>query len=1040
MNSLTTPNPSTLLQEKLARLVIRLQQMSGPQGTANFQTYEELITQAYEILSQYYQNLSQPLFNPILAVLDTPPLQADYNSNFQAIGDDLTTIFAEYQNLQGVVLGEFNYMVTELNRLQSKAKSIASFLGDYSLTSTNATNDTIFFSDSFNNLQRVEVNSPLLNASQCEVSDAEGIVTLPINRQAQVAIKVTSVPVINSNSNGVVGNNQQAGASLHGTITDILDNNADTWFEYERVVAIDDGHPLLLNLTINLDSPKVVNFIRINPNNFGTRSPVEIVSLDTSYDGKTKISVKEDIPTASFISQTEGEVFTLAPTTSKYAGQGFFTFTPRKAKYVHIVLRQSSSYLIRTTTGGTKFRYAIGIRDIEIDALPFKTTGEVISTNYVLGEEISKVAVSSNQLPDASLKSSLVSINHFVSPDNGVSWYQLRAISDVGESNAVQSIPQVITFNGLNTGDVATNSPVQSLRYKAVLARNSDAFKGASAEMATEIDDAAEMYPIPTNAPFSFVLQKTPVPESIRVIDPRWLGANITSAVPFTKGTGDKFIINLPFINIPTTLTKHYAMGGKWTLQKSTNLIVTINGEIWTEGALTGSSKNYKLYPGTGETPARIEFGDGIDGELVSPNATISISKAYPETLFPEGQDHTARLDYSVANDQNRVVITYTSLLTTTSVVLDKGANQFSLGTNIQSSTLIFSNTTVFHGTSKGNYKSAVANPGEWAFDAISGTLWSFSSTSTTDETTVTFSYYPTKTLSNDDWKFVDTTGVSDAVQISNNVFQTSTDTDIPVPSGQRYFNLAQLSVVPGSVAFLSSGGPSMSLFTEVPYVDGFKEVIGAIQTTEQIGALISGTATYQLKLPIETSTALNVSFSRTDIFNHDVGYPTVPTNPGDYNINRTSGLVTVKTGAAYTNAGTVTYYYKDQRTSHTGYYSINYKTGEVHCNTPTEDNITATYNYTNYTITYNAARLIPSTDWEYDVTNNKVTIADREVLSNLDLPATPGTGGVGTTKFYEVVYRYVKSVRENISELEPFYTPILKDYVLKVIPKSRLY
>lgn len=242
-------------------------------------------------------------------------------------------------------------MVSKLNRLNSRLKSVSSQLGDYILFTNTPTKDSIYFSDSFNNINRIDFNSKLINTEQCEINQIEGVITLPVDKSKQIPINITNTPIINSNSNGSIGNNEELGASLNNNINTILDNNSDTWFEYERVLTVDDNKPLILDLTIDIGEEKIINFLRVNPNNFGTRTSVEILDINTSTNGKDFISIKDEIPIANFLGQDEENIFILAPSTSKFAGQGFYTFTPRKAKYINLVLKQSTSYIINTTLG-----------------------------------------------------------------------------------------------------------------------------------------------------------------------------------------------------------------------------------------------------------------------------------------------------------------------------------------------------------------------------------------------------------------------------------------------------------------------------------------------------------------------------------------------------------------------------------------------------------------------------------------------------------------------------------------------------------------
>ena len=953
MNNQITPIPSTLLKQKLAQLAARLQQQVGPDGkNPAFATLEQSVTEAFQMLSKFYKSLSEPSYNPILVHVDTPPLALDFNNNFLSLGDDIISIFAEFQNVQTFVLSEFNYLTTRMNRLQGKMKSVASLLGDYSLFSTNPTKDIIFSSDSFNNLDKIEFNSPLLNATQCEINQEEGIATLPIDRKAQVKINITDLPVINKNSNGTVGNNQESGAQFHGLISDILDGNPDTWFEYERVVSRDDGVALVLDLTINLGSPRVINFIRINPNNFGARIQVEVTSLTTSLDGKSEISVKQDIPVAGFTPHGEENVFVLAPSTSKFAGQGFFTFTPRLAKYVRISLRQSAPYAIVDKSGLPKYRYAIGLRDVEISALPYLSSGELVSAGFTLSDEVRKVSLLSNQLPDATEVSSLVSIDHFISPNDGQTWYQIRPYVSSGTSNTDQTVPELLDFNGVEKTSIPTESPVTSLRYKAVLKRNTDAFKLSPPELAQATADGGELFPMPTGGPYLFSLKETPIVNTIRVLDPS-LGrkGDPSSKYPIARGTGGPMIVSLPFATIPTRPKKPTVLSDP--LEYPHDFSVFVDGEMWTEvGTMfTGVNKEYRLseYSRGPLSVVTITFGDDVNGAAVGAGQTVSLSLDTPQQLsFSQGSNHAAPLQFQTVNDTDRAVL--------------------------------ISRTP-------------------------SGEL----------------NYLPSSA-----WKFTDIqNGMFNAVELSDSYYKTYTMLGESIPAPFTYFNLSQLTPVQGTVVF----SDKTVFIKEVPFIDGVSELQGNIETSIALGALSSGLNT--ISLPFPKASGTTPVFSRTDIFVSSVPTPTVA---GDWNV--TDRTLQVICATSIVDGGTTTYQFVDPNKDLAGTYSINYTTGEVYCKTPTSGG-TVNFEYTLYDFIYDVARIVPSTDWTYDQKKNTVTLKDREILKNLQIPST-GTGA--GAKYYEVAYRYVKSLRDGIIQIEPFFTPILKDYAMKIIVKGKLF
>lgn len=1040
-NKHTTQTTSTLLRNKLGVLAGRLQSSALPDGTKlNFDTMEEVVAEAAAILSKFYKYLSTPSFNPVEIRADAIPYPDVFNNHFSQILDDLTVLYAEFENLEGVVIGEFNYMATRLNRLSRKLKSASSQLADYVLFSSIPTKDVIFFTDSFNNLSRVESESPLLNKEQCEINQVEGIVTLPIDRTAQVPINIQSLPIINSNSNGVVGNNQEAEAVFHGTISDILDNNADTWFEYERVVSVDDGVALTLDITINMDKSRIVNFVRVNPNNFGTRTQVKILNIDTSLDGEEFISIKDDIPIADFTTEDEENVFTLAPSTSKYAGQGLYTFTPRKAKYVHLTFRQSTPYVIKTSSGANRFRYAIGIRDIDIQALPYKSSGEVVSTEYTVADEIRKLVLLSNQLPTAGTSSSLASITHAVSPDNGITWHQIRPLASSGTAGQQQTSAELLDFNGVSKNTVNTNTPVNSIRYRALLIRNTEAFSKDTADLAQAITNATELHPFPTQAPFRVNLSRSPISNTIRVIDPTFGSRGFDdSEYGIAIGTGSKKIVRIPF-NISKVPVK--SGGPNWIIDYEDPQTILIDGEEWTRGALTGTNKNYKL----NFEENTIEFGDGTNGAAVPDKALISMRLDEERLAFQKGVEHIASLDYSTANDKKQSVITIYHPVKTKTVVLDKGKKIHHLDLFIQTSpSPSFSDATVFD--TEVFTEEDLTGANKYYIDYTNGILMNYTRTKNSTDTTMTYTYQPITILAEDDWDFVDINGgLSNGITISNDVFQTFEADPETVASAVVYFNLGNLSVVPGTVIF---SGTTTSFQKEVEFIDGRTELLENVRAEQQLDPItVSGTTILSIpfKVKVATGTNFRVNFTNSTVFSTEkTSYANVVAGGnGSFFVDRTAGttgIIYLKTTTSYDDPGKVIYYYANTQANLAGRYSINYKTGEVYCYTATgtPSGATVSYQYTDIRAKYHIAREVNNDDWTYNDSEKTLSIADREILKSGRTFHTNNPSASSASRYYQITYRYMKNNRADVEELEPYFSPILKDYALKIYTKSRL-
>lgn len=1056
MNNQTTKVSSTLLKNKLGRTAIRLQRNANPlgngsDGVKDFDTLESVVSESVKILNDFYKRLSEPEFKATKLKADAVPSYIDYNNDFTAISDDLTTIFNEFENLEEVVVGDFNYMVSRLNRLNRTLKSVSSSLGDFVLFSNLPIKDSIYFSDSFNNLDRVEVNSPLINTEQAEVNQVEGIVTLPIDRQAQVALNVTEIPVINSNSNGVAGNNQEVGAQSRTNISDILDNNADTWFEYERVVQEDDGEALVLDFTINIGNPQVINFIRINPNNFGTKTQIEIVTIETSVDGKAFVNVKDDIPIADFTTQDEENVFKLAPSTSKYAGQGLYTFTPRKAKYVHIVLKQTTPYIISTSTTQQKLRYAIGIRDVHIEALPYKSQGEVISSEYSVTDDIRKIVLLSNQNPTAGTVSSLAEIEHYVSPDNGLSWYQIRPKASAGIVAQQQEIPELLDFNGVSENTVKTDNPVRSVRYKAVLSRNTDAFNDESPELAQETAYGTELHSPPTTTPFEIILQRQPVDDTLNLIWPKF-GSRGKKDNKYTVaiGTGQKLSIFLPFRPLARSFEKDLS-GSFPSLTDKDPESIFVDGVQWERNNLTGSNNYYKLNYETG----LLEFGDGTNGNAVSVGSQVSMILD-EENLFPSRGDHIATLDYPTSNDKKQIEIYLEKPITSTTAILKKGSVRNQLKPLVQTNTspyeIKFSDTAVF--SSEQTFidgSSELTSPGHWSLDYENGTLFSYSTVSDSLETSVNYFYLPRTQLENDHWDFVDSEdGITNTLKIKDDYFQTFQADPFTVPSGVTYFNLPHIGVVEGSVEFSEGSTVPSGLSNQVEFVDGRTELLGVLPLKEELDPITGVSSEVNLSISfnvkITSDTSFATTFSNQTIFRNQVASEGSVSNVGDYWVDRTyttspTGRVVVRVDENNSLPGTVTYYYKEPQIETAGRYSIKLDTGEVFTHdiiTPTSSgSITADYEYTNYKVRYDIARLVSREDWSYDPNEKKILIEDNEILKSQRTPQTAAQDN--SSDYYQATYKYIKQSRDESALLEPFFSPILKDYALKVITKSRL-
>jgi hypothetical protein len=111
---------------------------------------------------------------------------------------------------------------------------------------------------------------------------------------------------------------------------------------------------LNVNFTVNLTRTELLNWISLNPNNFGEKDYIQILSIETSEDGSTftKLEGFDDNEYNITITGTANRELnsdlvneTLSPDKFKYAGQGIWLFAPRKVSSLRFTIRQPQSYI-----------------------------------------------------------------------------------------------------------------------------------------------------------------------------------------------------------------------------------------------------------------------------------------------------------------------------------------------------------------------------------------------------------------------------------------------------------------------------------------------------------------------------------------------------------------------------------------------------------------------------------------------------------------------------------------------------------------------
>lgn len=1021
-NALLNKNQSDIVRKQLIEL---LAEVDRAIQSGDLKYVEEVYAQVLRAIGLAGTQIYDPLFMPEYAVTGTVPDPDHYNRVFDTLVKDMLTVFEELKYTGDIVVSNYNRLVNEELALEAWTKKIYNKVSDLTLFSTDVVGRSTYVSDDFVNYDNVDFEDRFLQGSMCFVDTVQGQVTLP--RTTAASALVVTETKINRESNGQEGNSQQLGAAPHDDISKILDDDSDTWWEYERVAIGVQATPLVLSLTLTLNAQSIVNHVRINPNNFGTSNWVKVLSIETSVDDAVYTSIRESLDIEGFGDLLTDEDFTLAPTNSKYAGQGMFSFTPRKAKYVRIIMEQPQGYWISTTVGD-RFRYAVGIRDIEISGISYQQTGTIVSLPFSFSEEIRKVAVAAVENPIR--ESTLAEIEHYISVDDGGTWKQLQRLD--GED---PDLPKIININSGDEAGINTTNPTDEIRHKAVLLRLSDGFQDEKAATQEELIEIYDLRQIPTGSPYQFLLSQRPVAGSLSIINPIYGSKGWTSPKLYV-GTSDG------------------TMGQEFTLDiaiREDEERLFVNSQLWERVEEFTTEFQYVLNYNTG----LVKFGDvAAAGQSVpANNALITIELPAERVVIEGARPHTLTLDNRTDGENNAIeIVRFETQRKVVGEIVHPNASVIHMahpyvddviGVEISepgTPKFLVEQTFVDGVTELGPL-------GDYSIDYTNGVIHLKGLTWATGNTTLNYTYTPIVTIAPDLYSFVDGSN-HQQIEIDHNAFFSIKveEEDTDPQQGQRAITLGHETVVRGTLSF---NGNAADLFRiEIPFVDGLSEFSDVVDVDDE--SVFVGSNDFILNhMPYSTDstidTALPVRFSDTSVFATELDWDdpgTWPLGAGEYSIDYSTNHGTpqnpkaqVKTGTV-TAGGTVDYKYQDgtRAASLLGSYSIDYREGILYINLSQAMPVgsSVNYEYANYAVKYRIAKELDNTQYTVSPDDKQVTILDPMVLEDY-LPTTRQAGLV------KVYYEYVEQIRESIEELEPYFTPVLKGYALKILTSSLL-
>ena len=274
------------------KLSLILSNIEYDYNNGNIRTETEYYYRIKNAISQFYNSLNKPSFTYRPATF--VPVSKDYNSMINEAYLDMQYIIYDCKELTENIEQSFedaelsrNMMLNEIKYLTQEVDNVAQNI------KLNKASNAVVFTELFNNNK---IMGNYSDSSACRIHTNDGILTLPCT----VADKanVLNIQIDSNISNGFPGNSHCIDTinnelhfvgqnGLHNDIRVLIDENTDTWFEYELFDISDTvrqqcnnfgftykegpswvkthDDPLILKLIITVDPSKVCSWISLKP-------------------------------------------------------------------------------------------------------------------------------------------------------------------------------------------------------------------------------------------------------------------------------------------------------------------------------------------------------------------------------------------------------------------------------------------------------------------------------------------------------------------------------------------------------------------------------------------------------------------------------------------------------------------------------------------------------------------------------------------------------------------------------------------------------
>jgi hypothetical protein len=489
---------------KASTLVARIQRLAAEAGDRSASEGWATAEEFFRGLTGLINDLRVTLRLPNVAAIRVAPGWKATRPAIQAVVDaalaDVDEAYARLGETKDEALRRTNRILAAFQSVESTVSKAGSVLASMSRLPAG---NSYEIGDSF-------VDRTLVGYGTLAVNVAPGVVTLPLAAGTTIPpAKATFLPA--SNGGEVVGHE----------LVNLLDGKSDTWFGYERSVAVDDG-PLVLELLLKLPAVKVVNQLVLEPLTVDEYAYPALKGLWVSVDGLAFADVLGDIPD-QLEPRDRDSLLTLGPNGDRNKSTVQVLFRPRAAQFVKVRFEQTKRSL---DDFGCSVR-RLALAELRVVAQAFADSGALASKTLPLPFAAKTVRVD----PVVGEVDGMSTVAWDVSVDGGTTWTTVA--------------PGV-------AADVADDDPSDGAIVRIRAVRNGDLYGGIARELASRIRSVRTVLAVGA-VPYATALTDVPISGSLALCQPLYAVGG--SGLRIGDGLQSSFVHALPAAIVPFSET-----------------------------------------------------------------------------------------------------------------------------------------------------------------------------------------------------------------------------------------------------------------------------------------------------------------------------------------------------------------------------------------------------------------------------------------------------------------------------------------------------